>query len=36
MDSYRIRMRLQRVELDTFRLLGGTFRWIRPPDPFAG
>jgi len=36
MDHYRIRLQLQLVELDTFRLLRSTFRWIRPPDPFAG
>jgi len=36
MDDYRVTMRLQRVELDTFRLLRSTFRWVRPPDPFAG
>jgi uncharacterized membrane protein YphA (DoxX/SURF4 family) len=36
MDGQRIRMRLSRVELDTFRLLQSRFRWVRPPDPFAG
>jgi uncharacterized membrane protein YphA (DoxX/SURF4 family) len=36
MDGHRIRARLERVELDTFRLLNSTFRWVRPPDPFAG
>ena len=36
MDHYRIRLQLQLVELDTFRLLRSTFRWVRPPDPFAG
>lgn len=36
MDDLRIRARLQRVELDTFRLLNSRFRWVRPPDPFAG
>ena len=36
MDRYRIRMQLRLVELDTFRLLRSTFRWVRPPDPFAG
>jgi len=36
MDGLRIEMRLRRVELDTFRLLNSTFRWVRPPDPFAG
>ena len=36
MDGYKLRLRLRRVELDTFRLLNSRFRWIRPPDPFAG
>jgi uncharacterized membrane protein YphA (DoxX/SURF4 family) len=36
MDRYRVRLRLRLVELDTFRLLNSRFRWIRPPDPFAG
>lgn len=36
MDDYEIRMRLTRLELDTFRLLSSPFRWVRPPDPFAG
>ena len=36
MDGHHIRMRLALVELDTFRLLNSTFRWVRPPDPFAG
>ena len=27
---------LARVELDTFRLRQSPFRWVRPPDPFAG
>ncbi|HEY7187330.1 MAG TPA: hypothetical protein VH436_12325 [Vicinamibacterales bacterium] len=36
MDHYKIRLQLQLVELDTFRLLRSTFRWVRPPDPFAG
>jgi hypothetical protein len=36
MDGYRIRAELQLVGLDTFRLLNSGFRWIRPPDPFAG
>jgi uncharacterized membrane protein YphA (DoxX/SURF4 family) len=36
MDHLRIRLQLHLVELDTFRLLRSTFRWIRPPDPFAG
>ena len=33
MDGYRINMKLQLVEFDTFRLLNSSFRWIRPPDP---
>jgi hypothetical protein len=33
MDGYRINMKLQRVEFDTFRLLNSHFRWARPPDP---
>ena len=33
MDGYRIKMKLQRVEFDTFRLLNSRFRWVRPPDP---
>ena len=36
MDGYTLRLRLRRVELDTFRLLNSRFRWVRPPDPFAG
>jgi uncharacterized membrane protein YphA (DoxX/SURF4 family) len=36
MDHLKIQMQLRRVELDTFRLLRSTFRWVRPPDPFAG
>jgi hypothetical protein len=36
MDDRTIRVQLQRLELDTFRLLSNTFRWVRPPDPFAG
>ena len=36
MDDLAIRLRLQRVELDTFRLLNSPFRWVRPPDPYAG
>ena len=36
MDGHRIRARLQRVGFDTFRLLNSAFRWVRPPDPFAG
>jgi hypothetical protein len=36
MDGYTLRLRLRRVDFDTFRLLNSRFRWIRPPDPFAG
>jgi hypothetical protein len=36
MDGHRVEARLRRVELDTFRLRESRFRWIRPPDPFAG
>ena len=36
MDDDRIEMRLRRQDLDTFRLLNSGFRWVRPPDPFAG
>ena len=36
MDGLAIQMRLRRVDLDTFRLLNSPFRWVRPPDPFAG
>ena len=36
MDGYTLRLKLRRVEFDTFRLLNSRFRWIRPPDPFAG
>jgi hypothetical protein len=36
MDGHQITMRLQLVELDTLRLLNSPFRWVRPPDPFAG
>lgn len=36
MDGHQIRMRLVLVPLDTFRLLNSRFRWVRPPDPFAG
>ena len=36
MDGYRIEARLRRIELDTFRLRQSPFRWVRPPDPFAG
>jgi uncharacterized membrane protein YphA (DoxX/SURF4 family) len=36
MDGQRLQIQLRLVELDTFRLLNSGFRWIRPPDPFAG
>ena len=36
MDDRTVRVRLQLVPLDTFRLLNSRFRWVRPPDPFAG
>ena len=36
MDGHHIQVRLRLVELDTFRLRGSRFRWVRPPDPFAG
>jgi len=36
MDNHKIHMKLQLVELDSFRLLNGGFRWVRPPDPFGG
>lgn len=36
MDGRRIRLDLQLVPFDTFRLLNSGFRWIRPPDPYGG
>jgi uncharacterized membrane protein YphA (DoxX/SURF4 family) len=36
MDGYTLHLQLRRVDFDTFRLLNSRFRWIRPPDPFAG
>jgi hypothetical protein len=36
MDGYALRLRLRLVDADTFRLLNSRFRWVRPPDPFAG
>jgi uncharacterized membrane protein YphA (DoxX/SURF4 family) len=36
MDGRMVRLDLERVGLDTFRLRGSRFRWVRPPDPFAG
>jgi len=32
MDGYRIRMQLQLVGLDSFRLLNSDFRWVRPSE----
>ena len=32
MDGHKIKMKLQLVEFDTFRLLNSRFRWVRPPD----
>jgi hypothetical protein len=32
MDGYRINVKLQLVEFDTFRLLNSRFRWVRPAD----
>ena len=36
MDGHRLRLRLRLLDFDTFRLLNSRFRWVRPPDPFAG
>jgi uncharacterized membrane protein YphA (DoxX/SURF4 family) len=36
MDGYKLRATLKRVELDSFRLRSSFFRWVRPPDPYAG
>ena len=36
MDGYQLRIRLRLVDFDTLRLLNSRFRWVRPPDPFAG
>jgi hypothetical protein len=36
MDGHTLRLQLRLVDFDTFRLLNSGFRWIRPPDPFAG
>jgi len=36
MDGYKLQLRLRLIDFDTFRLLNSRFRWIRPPDPFAG
>jgi len=32
MDGYKIHLKLQRVEFDTFRLLNSRFRWVRPSE----
>jgi uncharacterized membrane protein YphA (DoxX/SURF4 family) len=36
MDGHKLRIQLRLLDFDTFRLLNSRFRWIRPPDPFAG
>jgi hypothetical protein len=36
MDEHTVHLELKLVELDSLRLLNSGFRWIRPPDPFAG
>jgi hypothetical protein len=36
MDGHKLRLRLRLLDFDTFRLLNSRFRWVRPPDPFAG
>ena len=36
MDGHAVRVRLRLLDFDTFRLLNSRFRWVRPPDPFAG
>src|SRR5262249_34027841 len=33
MDGHIIQVRLERLQLDTFRVLNSRFRWVRPPDP---
>ena len=33
MDGHKIKLQLQLVEFDTFRLLNSRFRWVRPHDP---
>jgi hypothetical protein len=35
-DDHRVEVQLELVPLDTFRLQNGRFRWIRPPEPYAG
>jgi OOP family OmpA-OmpF porin len=34
--EHTVHVELKLVDLDTLRLLNSGFRWIRPPDPFAG
>jgi hypothetical protein len=36
MDDHRIRVQLELLPNDVFRLLNHRFRWVRPPDPYAG
>jgi uncharacterized membrane protein YphA (DoxX/SURF4 family) len=36
MDGHTIHAVFRLVPRDTWRLLNSTFRWIRPPDPYAG
>jgi hypothetical protein len=36
MDQHKVHAVLKLVNLDSLRLLNSGFRWIRPPDPFAG
>jgi hypothetical protein len=36
MDGFTLRLQLRLMDFDTFRLLNSRFRWVRPPDPFAG
>jgi len=33
MDGHIIQIKLERLQLDTFRVLNSRFRWVRPPDP---
>jgi len=33
MDGHRIQLQLRQQDVDTFRLLNSTFRWVRPHDP---
>jgi hypothetical protein len=36
MDGYRLDAHLHRVDMDTFRLLNSTFRWVRPHESRTG